>query len=581
MTLLMMVREMIPLLTTVMEMEMVSLLTLVMIKIAGRSSQSSSIHPRPQPTESGSSEIQSEPACTEVGGIGSSSNPISGKKRTRGSSRGIKLFNRLPDDKLIVQFNAEGQPIGDNARPFATLCGIIVRTPGNAPLQVTKWADVLEQSKEKMWKHIQDYAMVDDERKKWVLQSLGKKYRDYRKDIKDKYYSPWNTDDERLQHRPPDVSSEDYAWLVQYWGSPEVQAVASKNKANRSSQKLRHRGGTKSFARHRDEETRSRTDGSIPTRADLFIRTHSRKDGTPVDEKSTEIISKFKELSAAQEGGSSSSIGDDIYTQVMGAERHGRVRGYGLGPTPTSVFGSTSRQSQAAFDELQTELSSMHEKLQQMEEWKNNQEEEKRQMEEWKKNQEEEKRQMEEWKKNQEEEKRAHLEEMKLLQAIIAEMRQSLFLLCLPIVMPAVGIVNMSGARILQLSQNGWRGCVRYATLCVYGNGIANMLCFYAFSLLCLSGTVPEDPKQIDIELQDDSIESKEPIGEKSDVDKGNTSQQACNLELFEEGCILIEYARKEAACVAAHCLHRRPYGDQIVVVGYIPYDMYRARFPR
>ncbi|RWR96570.1 splicing factor U2af large subunit B [Cinnamomum micranthum f. kanehirae] len=92
---------------------------------------------------------------------------------------------------------------------------------------------------------------------------------------------------------------------------------------------------------------------------------------------------------------------------------------------------------------------------------------------------------------------------------------------------------------------------------------------------------VPEDPKQIDIELQDDSIESKEPIGERSDVDKGNTSQQACNLELFEEGCILIEYARKEAACVAAHCLHRRPYGDQIVVVGYIPYDMYRARFPR
>ncbi|KAJ8640132.1 hypothetical protein MRB53_016826 [Persea americana] len=33
----------------------------------------------------------------------------------------------------------------------------------------------------------------------------------------------------------------------------------------------------------------------------------------------------------------------------MGAERHGRVRGYGLGPTPTSVFGSTSRQTQATF----------------------------------------------------------------------------------------------------------------------------------------------------------------------------------------------------------------------------------------
>ena len=28
----------------------------------------------------------------------------------------------------------------------------------------------------------------------------------------------------------------------------------------------------------------------------------------------------------------------------MGLERHGRVRGYGFGPTPTSIFGSTSRR---------------------------------------------------------------------------------------------------------------------------------------------------------------------------------------------------------------------------------------------
>ena len=65
--------------------------------------------------------------------------------------------------------------------------------------------------------------MIDDERKKWVLQCLGKKYRDYKKDIKDKYYLSLNTDEERLQHRPPDVSSEDWAWLVQYWGNPKVQ----------------------------------------------------------------------------------------------------------------------------------------------------------------------------------------------------------------------------------------------------------------------------------------------------------------------------------------------------------------------
>ncbi|XXG62317.1 hypothetical protein AAC387_Pa05g0694 [Persea americana] len=99
-----------------------------------------------------------------------------------------------------------------------------------------------------------------------------------------------------------------YAQCMDRMVQHHEEVVASKNKANRSKQTLKHTGGTKSFARHRDEETRSRTDGSIPSRADLFIRTHSQKDETPVDEKSAEIISKFTELSATQ-GGSSSSIG--------------------------------------------------------------------------------------------------------------------------------------------------------------------------------------------------------------------------------------------------------------------------------
>ena len=33
---------------------------------------------------------------------------------------------------------------------------------------------------------------------------------------------------------------------------------------------------------------------------------------------------------------------DDIYAQVMGQERHGRIRCYGFGVTPTLIFGSSS-----------------------------------------------------------------------------------------------------------------------------------------------------------------------------------------------------------------------------------------------
>lgn len=76
--------------------------------------------------------------------------------------------------------------------------------------------------------------------------------------------------------------------------------------------------------------------------------------------------SKFRERMEMQEDGPSNTIGDDVYTQVMGPERHGRVRGYGLGPTPTSVFGSTLSQSRANYETMCTEFNNMRHQVEEM-----------------------------------------------------------------------------------------------------------------------------------------------------------------------------------------------------------------------
>ncbi|KAF8389525.1 hypothetical protein HHK36_026220 [Tetracentron sinense] len=146
--------------------------------------------------------------------------------------------------------------------------------------------------------------------------------------------------------------------------SPPTQAIAKRNKANRSKQMMKHAGGTKSFARYRDEATQSRTDGSTPTQVDLFFLTHTQKNGRAVDERSEEIMSKFRELSNSNQDGSSSI--SDIYTHVMGPELHGRVRGYGLGPTPTSVFGSSSSQYKTSYEEMQSQVQDMHRQMEEM-----------------------------------------------------------------------------------------------------------------------------------------------------------------------------------------------------------------------
>eukprot|EP00261_Vitis_vinifera_P033644 XP_019074887.1 PREDICTED: uncharacterized protein LOC109122483 [Vitis vinifera] len=102
----------------------------------------------------------------------------------------------------------------------------------------------------------------------------------------------------------------------------------------------------------------------------MFALTHTKKDGAPVDDRSKEIMQLLSQpegisSSAFASSGASTSVAstfvDKIYTQVMGPKRHGHVRGYEFDPTPTSVFGSTSRRRSGAI--LSTQLENAQEML--------------------------------------------------------------------------------------------------------------------------------------------------------------------------------------------------------------------------
>lgn len=50
---------------------------------------------------------------------------------------------------------------------------------------------------------------------------------------------------------------------------------------------------------------------------------------------------------------------------------------------------------------------------------------------------------------------------------------------------------------------------------------------------------------------------------------------------VFEPGSVLVEFLREEAACMAAHSLHGRRFGNRTVHAGYAPYDLYLQKYPR
>ncbi|KAJ4967664.1 hypothetical protein NE237_014365 [Protea cynaroides] len=83
--------------------------------------------------------------------------------------------------------------------------------------------------------------------------------------------------------------------------------------------------------------------------------------------------------------------------------------------------------------------------------------------------------------------------------------------------------------------------------------------------------------------LQESSIGLNDAVDmESGALEESDGKQKASDIDdVFEQGCVLIEYLRTEASCMAAHCLHGRLYEDQVVTVSYISHDLYLVMFPK
>ncbi|TKY55804.1 transposase, Ptta/En/Spm, plant [Spatholobus suberectus] len=89
-------------------------------------------------------------------------------------------------------------------------------------------------------------------------------------------------------------------------------------------------------------------DGIEPTRVEVFILTHrKRKDGRPLDEKSTKIMDMMQVKLNEGETSNKQPTGSvawerDVYSQIWGGERGGYIYGLGLSPTPSQLWGIKS-----------------------------------------------------------------------------------------------------------------------------------------------------------------------------------------------------------------------------------------------
>ncbi|XP_077210526.1 uncharacterized protein LOC143846001 isoform X2 [Tasmannia lanceolata] len=213
----------------------------------------------------------------------------------------------------------------------------IARMGDKLPIDCTDRRKMLQQNKEDAWVIAKEKCAIDDERKKWAIERIGRQWREWKSELKTKYF------DLNLPCTDRRAIESQYMSLCRHWNTK-----GSKIKNN---------------------------DGNAVSRGDMFIRLHRKKDRT-YDAVEQNIIDQIKEIESQHPDISPAVAPNDSLVIVLGVERRGRVRMMGAGVTPTSVFGSTrsigmsqerAASLQRANEELTNEVGCLREKQAQME----------------------------------------------------------------------------------------------------------------------------------------------------------------------------------------------------------------------
>ncbi|KAL2923580.1 FACT complex subunit POB3 [Bienertia sinuspersici] len=163
---------------------------------------------------------------------------------------------------------------------------------------------------------------------KWILKSIGLKWKDYKCYLKGRYYND-DIDINIVQDRcPSDVEKDQWISLVNFWRSEEGKKRSKRGKESLMNAKVKtiSTTGTKSHARVREELKKELK--KSPTRTQTYLACHTH-------DNEAEITNQIKSI-VAEQGDKEMNLDDDPVSKVLGNEQYGRVHGLGLGVKPSN-----------------------------------------------------------------------------------------------------------------------------------------------------------------------------------------------------------------------------------------------------
>ncbi|KAL5826000.1 hypothetical protein ACOSQ3_017836 [Xanthoceras sorbifolium] len=245
------------------------------------------------------------------------------KKKTRGVTRMVKLKVNQP---VEVDFNLHGQTIDGSSITLASYIGILTRE--HVPITLESWKKVNEQKKYMIWSSLLQHLKLLDSSKDYIFKKMGGRWRQYKSRITKKLIEASQGPGKKraLKLLPKNVTN-----------------AGDRNKfvKQRTSQKTQHTTGRISYARlHHIMKNEAKEKGKDPektTRVDVWIEWHKRKKNKPLSEAVQTIMDEINQLRESTCPPNDNNINEDSLVKVLGAEKRGRVKGFGFGATPSRV----------------------------------------------------------------------------------------------------------------------------------------------------------------------------------------------------------------------------------------------------
>ncbi|KAL0556752.1 hypothetical protein IC582_005268 [Cucumis melo] len=237
---------------------------------------------------------------------------------------------RNSGQKLPIQFNEHGQPVGATSKKMQSYIGVCVRQ--QIPITYNSWKEVPNELKDKIYDCISMSFDLQPNAKHSILMSASRKFRTFKTTLTQKYILS-SKDQPSLLQFPPKIYShinqEDWESFVDARLSEEWEDYSRIQRERRSKCVYNHHMSRKGYANLADE---LKITHDVSYCSTLWKEARKGKNNDYFDDVTRDCASRIDELVATNKN-------EDILTDALGSKEHGgRVRGVGAFVSQSQYF---------------------------------------------------------------------------------------------------------------------------------------------------------------------------------------------------------------------------------------------------